>query len=66
MHVQSLEEEHEIYRGKTRPDMAVGCKEKMDMEFAKWVWRFPQDIRAAYPRHIKGRQKYRYMHFKKS
>lgn len=34
-----------IYRGKTRPDMAVGCNEKMDMEFAKWVWRFPQDVR---------------------
>ena len=34
-----------VYRGKTRSDMAPGCKEKMDFEFAKWVWRFPQDVR---------------------
>lgn len=34
-----------IYRGKTRPDMAPGCKEKIDVEFAKWVWRFPKDVR---------------------
>ncbi|SDN41402.1 Adenylate kinase [Psychrobacillus sp. OK028] len=34
-----------IFRGKTRPDMAPGCKEKIDVEFAKWVWRFPQNVR---------------------
>lgn len=34
-----------IHRGKTRPDMAPGCKEKIDLEFAKWVWRFPKDVR---------------------
>lgn len=34
-----------MYRGKTRPDMAQGCNEKMDVEFAKWVWRFPTNVR---------------------
>ncbi|WP_144510651.1 adenylate kinase [Bacillus sp. FJAT-22090] len=34
-----------IYRGKTRPDMAPGCAEKIDFPFAKWVWRFPKDAR---------------------
>ena len=33
------------YRGKTRPDMGPGCNEKMDMEFAHRVWRFPKDVR---------------------
>lgn len=26
-----------IYADKTRPDMAEGCKEKFDREFAKWI-----------------------------
>ncbi|WP_342599298.1 DNA topology modulation protein [Psychrobacillus sp. FSL H8-0483] len=34
-----------VHRGKTRPDMAPGCNEKIDMEFVKWVWRFPKDVR---------------------
>lgn len=25
------------YRGKTRPDMAEGCNEKLDFRFAKWI-----------------------------
>ena len=25
------------YRGQTRPDMAEGCREKFDREFAKWI-----------------------------
>jgi len=28
--------------GKTRPDMAAGCFEKMDLDFLKWVWQFPK------------------------
>lgn len=27
-----------VYRGKTRPDMGVGCTEKFDFKFAKWVF----------------------------
>lgn len=33
------------YRGRTRPDMADGCHEKMDLEFARFIWRFPKDSR---------------------
>ncbi len=28
---------HRRFKGKTRPDMADGCAEKLDLEFAKWV-----------------------------
>jgi adenylate kinase family enzyme len=31
--------------GRTRPDMADGCPEKLDWEFTKWVWRFRRDTR---------------------
>ena len=27
------------YKNKTRPDMAQGCKEKLDREFVKWILR---------------------------
>jgi len=34
------------YRGKSRPDMAEGCREKIDLEFVSWVWNFPERARA--------------------
>jgi adenylate kinase family enzyme len=33
------------YRGKTRPDMGPECPERIEWEFAKWIWRFPTDSR---------------------
>ena len=27
-------------RGRSRPDMAPGCPEKMDLEFLRWIWDF--------------------------
>lgn len=30
------------YRGRSRPDMAEGCNEKIDSEYLLWIWRFPQ------------------------
>ena len=30
-----------FYRGVTRPDLAPGCREKIDLPFLKWVWDFP-------------------------
>lgn len=33
------------YRGTTRPDMGQDCKEKMDWEFIRWIWRYPKDAR---------------------
>ena len=29
-------------QGKTRPDMCEGCKEKIDLEFIRWVWTYPK------------------------
>ena len=33
------------HRGKTRPDMNEGCKERLDWEFTKYVWDFHRDQR---------------------
>jgi adenylate kinase family enzyme len=30
-----------MYAGKTRPDMAEGCNEKLDLEFLLWVLSYP-------------------------
>ena len=34
-----------MYRGKSRPDMAEGCEEKVDWEFVKFVWTYPKKKR---------------------
>lgn len=44
------------YRGRSRPDMAEGCREKLDPDFVKWVWRYPKDKR---PEMLKKLQKCR-------
>jgi adenylate kinase family enzyme len=31
------------YPNQTRPDMGVGCREKIDLEFLQWIWNFPRD-----------------------
>ncbi|HKG12138.1 MAG TPA: DNA topology modulation protein [Pyrinomonadaceae bacterium] len=33
------------YRGRTRPDMAEGCHERMTREFVRWVWDYPRTRR---------------------
>ncbi len=33
------------HSGKNRPDMCVGCNEKFDWEFARWIWNYPRDIK---------------------
>jgi adenylate kinase family enzyme len=35
------------YRGRTRPDMAPGCPERMSWEFVRWVWEYPRTRRPA-------------------
>lgn len=30
-----------VYRNKSRPDMAPGCDEKINLEFFMWVWNYP-------------------------
>lgn len=35
------------YRGRHRPDMAPGCQERFDLEFIKWIWRYPTQSKPA-------------------
>ena len=33
-----------LERGRSRSDLAVGCREQLpDREFLRWIWRFPMD-----------------------
>jgi len=34
-----------IYRNDVRPDMAEGCREKLNLEFIGWVWHYPRRSR---------------------
>ena len=34
-----------LYRGERRPDMAEGCPEKLNWEFIRWVWGYPERTR---------------------
>lgn len=34
-----------VYRGRSRPDMAEGCQEKLDLEFVRWVWNYSRRSR---------------------
>lgn len=31
-----------VYRGRTRPDMAPGCPERLDAKFLRWIWNYPR------------------------
>lgn len=33
------------HRGRSRPDMAEGCPERISLEFLGWVWNYPRDHR---------------------
>lgn len=35
------------YRHRTRPDMADGCQEKIDLQFIKWIWNYRRRKRPA-------------------
>ena len=30
------------YWGRSRPDMAAGCPEKLDLKFLRWIWQYPR------------------------
>ena len=34
-----------VYRRRTRPDMAAGCEETLNLEFILWVWNYPRTRR---------------------
>ena len=36
-----------VHRGRSRPDMGAGLNEKLDLEFLRWVWDFPNRSRPA-------------------
>lgn len=33
------------FRNKQRPDMGEGCKERLSLEFLKWIWEYPKKKR---------------------
>ncbi len=54
-----------MYRGKTRPDMAQGCPEKIDLDFLKWlIWqgRTPRKLQEFLA--VKERYPDKFQHFK--
>ena len=34
-----------MYWRKSRPDIAPGCREKVDFSFLRWIWYFPRDVK---------------------
>ena len=34
-----------LYHNRSRPDMAEGCPEKLDLEFVRWVWAYSRRSR---------------------
>lgn len=45
-----------MYAGKSRPDMAEGCREKIDLEFIRWTMSYPKrqgDVRQRVAQHNK-------------
>src|SRR3954451_7910435 len=45
------------YRKGTRPDMADGCHEKLDLKFLKWIWDFPLRTRPKILKLLSGAEK---------
>ncbi len=43
------------YRNSTRPDMAEGCREKMNIKFLAWVWNYPARSRPKVLRLLESR-----------
>jgi adenylate kinase family enzyme len=33
------------WSGRVRPEMAEGCRERISLDFARWLWRFPREGR---------------------
>lgn len=34
-----------MYRKRSRPDMAEGCRERLTLEFILWIWNYPRKTR---------------------
>lgn len=54
------------YRRRSRPDMALGCPERLDSKFLSWVWNYPKNSRplveARLARRPRGCRLYRFSH----
>lgn len=42
------------YRGRTRPDVAPGCPERLSWEFLVWIWTYPERRRPAILARLRG------------
>ena len=42
------------YRNKTRPDMGKDCNERLDINFLKWIWRYPKTKRPDIVKKLEG------------
>jgi adenylate kinase family enzyme len=43
-----------LYRKESRPDMAAGCPEKVNLEFIKYIWDYPRKRRRAVVEKLKS------------
>ena len=34
-----------LHRGNNRLELAEGCNEKIDLDFLKWIWNYPRDVK---------------------
>jgi adenylate kinase family enzyme len=42
------------FRGRSRPDMAPGCPERLSWEFVAWIWTYPRSRRPGILRRLAG------------
>jgi hypothetical protein len=33
------------YQGESRPELASGCDEKIDLDFSRWIWKYPDEVK---------------------
>jgi adenylate kinase family enzyme len=34
-----------MHRGENRSELAEGCNEKIDLDFIKWIWNYPRNVK---------------------
>lgn len=42
------------YKGENRPELAAGCNEKIDRDFLKWIWKYPEEVKPQIFKEIKN------------
>ena len=43
-----------LFRGRSRPDMAEGCRERLNWEFVRWVWTYRRERRPRVLKRLSG------------